>query len=210
MIEALFFGNKNWRLYLELVGASYLAPKKQIQIHYCWWKKFCASWYGKYPIIYMVLYIQTVVVSDFWAINSMSWDSSSRLGFEGTGWRCFNESCFKDASDWCVSAHSASGPWDKSLNFFFPKHVIPESLKFSHWLSESVFFCFGEWWKMMDNTQHTTDGSCWICWFMDKHVGKHGPRARATLPEAFFSESIAWEDGLKRTSCLFLIWIKHD
>ena len=26
---------------------------------------------------------------------------------------------------------------DKSLNFIFPtKHVIPESLKFSHWLSE--------------------------------------------------------------------------
>ena len=35
-----------------------------------------------------------------------------------------------------VYSHSANGPWDKSLNFFFPtKHVIPESLKFSHWLS---------------------------------------------------------------------------
>ena len=33
--------------------------------------------------------------------------------------------------------HSANGPWDKSLNFMFPtKHVIPKSLKFSHWLSE--------------------------------------------------------------------------
>ena len=33
-------------------------------------------------------------------------------------------------------AHSANGPSDKSLNFIFPtKHVIPESLKFSHWLS---------------------------------------------------------------------------
>ena len=28
------------------------------------------SWYGKYPIIYKVLYIQTVVVWDFWTINS--------------------------------------------------------------------------------------------------------------------------------------------
>ena len=29
--------------------------------------------------------------------------------------------------------HSANGPWDNSLNFNFPtKHVIPESLKFSH------------------------------------------------------------------------------
>ena len=32
---------------------------------------------------------------------------------------------------------SLAGPWDKSLNFIVPtKHVIPESLKFSHWLSE--------------------------------------------------------------------------
>ena len=31
-------------------------------------------------------------------------------------------------------------PEDKSENFFFPtKHVIPESLKFSHWLSEYIY-----------------------------------------------------------------------
>ncbi len=24
---------------------------------YCWWKESCTSWYGKYPIIYRVLYI---------------------------------------------------------------------------------------------------------------------------------------------------------
>ena len=24
---------------------------------YCWWKKSCTSWYGKYPIIYRVLYM---------------------------------------------------------------------------------------------------------------------------------------------------------
>ena len=23
---------------------------------YCWWKKSCTSWYGKYPIVYRVLY----------------------------------------------------------------------------------------------------------------------------------------------------------
>ena len=30
---------------------------------YCWWKKFCTSWYGKYTIICLLflLYIQTVV-----------------------------------------------------------------------------------------------------------------------------------------------------
>ena len=25
--------------------------------NYCWWNKSCTSWYGKYPIIYKVLYI---------------------------------------------------------------------------------------------------------------------------------------------------------
>ena len=33
-------------------------------------------WYGKYPIIYKVLYIQTVVVWDFWTINSMNYDNT--------------------------------------------------------------------------------------------------------------------------------------
>ncbi len=45
---------------------------------------------------------------------------------------------------WCFpkkKTYSANGPWDKGLNFIFPtKHVIPESLKFSHWLSEPQTF----------------------------------------------------------------------
>ena len=32
---------------------------------YCWWTKSCTSWYGKYPIVYRALYIQTVVAWDF-------------------------------------------------------------------------------------------------------------------------------------------------
>ncbi len=36
-----------------------------------------------------------------------------------------------------MKAHSANGPWNKSLNFIFPtKYVIPKSLKFSHWPSK--------------------------------------------------------------------------
>ena len=38
--------------------------------YYCWWKKSCTSWYAVYPTIYKVLYIQQVVVWDFWTINS--------------------------------------------------------------------------------------------------------------------------------------------
>ena len=33
------------------------------------------------------------------------------------------------------TTHSANGPWDKRLKLIFPtKHVIPETLKSSHWL----------------------------------------------------------------------------
>ena len=39
---------------------------------FCWWKKSRTSWYGESTIIYRVLYIQTVVVWDFWTINSNS------------------------------------------------------------------------------------------------------------------------------------------
>ena len=43
-------------------------------------------------------------------------------------------------------------PEDKSLNFIFPtKHVIPESLKFSYWLSEYIYiyYIFPKWWFFM-------------------------------------------------------------
>ena len=33
------------------------------------------TWYGKYPRIYQVLYIQQVIVWDFWTINSKQLDS---------------------------------------------------------------------------------------------------------------------------------------
>ena len=32
---------------------------------YCWCKNSCTCWYGEYPIVYRVLYIQTVAVRDF-------------------------------------------------------------------------------------------------------------------------------------------------
>ena len=38
-------------------SSFYWAPIVLETLHYCWWKKSCSSWYGKYPIIYMVLYI---------------------------------------------------------------------------------------------------------------------------------------------------------
>ena len=52
---------------------------------YCWWKKSCTSWYGKYPIICRVLAPSQVVVWDFWTINSilpeswLPWHSTNTL-----------------------------------------------------------------------------------------------------------------------------------
>ena len=37
----------------------YVFPKFESQNQrYCWWMKFCTSWYGEHPIIYRVLHIQ--------------------------------------------------------------------------------------------------------------------------------------------------------
>ena len=41
------------------------ALMKQGGVRYCWWKKSCTTWYGKYPIIYMVLAPSQVAVWDF-------------------------------------------------------------------------------------------------------------------------------------------------
>ena len=34
-----------------------LSKSETFHASYCWWKKSCTSWYGKYQIIYKVLYI---------------------------------------------------------------------------------------------------------------------------------------------------------
>ena len=47
----------------------------------CWWKKSCTSWYGKYPLIYMVLAPFQMVVWDFWTINSMVFPNVNTYGF---------------------------------------------------------------------------------------------------------------------------------
>ncbi len=45
----------NMRYGLGYISIDSYWSKKEI--HYCWWKNSCISWYGKYPIIYKVLYI---------------------------------------------------------------------------------------------------------------------------------------------------------
>ena len=62
-------------------GPEFAAPRapqmrRKLRCHedcqrYCWWKKSCTSWDEESTIFYQVLYIQTVVVWDFWTINSM-------------------------------------------------------------------------------------------------------------------------------------------
>ena len=43
-----------------------------------------------------------------------------------------------------IPTHLANGPSQKSLNFIFPtKHVIPKSLKFSHWPSKPIWLALG-------------------------------------------------------------------
>ena len=49
----------SWRLALELQRYGPLQHKAvpADAVWYGWWKKCCTSWYGRYPVIYKVLYI---------------------------------------------------------------------------------------------------------------------------------------------------------
>ena len=58
--SAIFWGAVEWGRYnLPRYGCLKRHPwiSPLFQGWYCWWTKSCTSWYGKYPIIYMVLYI---------------------------------------------------------------------------------------------------------------------------------------------------------
>ena len=69
-------------------------------------------------------------------------------------------------------------PEKKSLNFIFPtKYVIPESLKFSHWLSETPPFFWGGRIRILDCAcsvvgKNKTDspGSHWILDEFDQQI----------------------------------------
>ena len=54
---ALFWRNWCGRTDWMYNGWALKRTKKKHLKLYCWWKKSCTSWYGKYPIIYRVLYI---------------------------------------------------------------------------------------------------------------------------------------------------------
>ena len=51
-----------WREFLKLWSyflwlAKRIWKRQSQRMRYCWWKKSCTSWYGKYTIIYRVSYI---------------------------------------------------------------------------------------------------------------------------------------------------------
>ena len=53
---------------------------------YCWWLKSCTSWYGKYPVIYRVLYIV-----DLWKWSASSYQVRLKGGKEAFTWREIKE-----------------------------------------------------------------------------------------------------------------------
>ena len=97
---------------------KFVASDKEMS-HICWWKRSCTDWYGKYPFIYMVLYIQTVLgngISEPSTVSNLAkflifhqprfpWNKwifpSKTLPFE------VNNSCFRSFA----RAFRAKGPW---------------------------------------------------------------------------------------------------
>ena len=56
------FDTWNWKKHLNTENTKTQEltekhPNLFVILQYCWWKKSCTSWYGKYPLIFMVFYI---------------------------------------------------------------------------------------------------------------------------------------------------------
>ena len=59
----------------HLFSYSYINPR------YCWWKKSCTSWYGKYPIFHRISYIPGGISGIDWGFDdSLSLDLSPTCG----------------------------------------------------------------------------------------------------------------------------------
>ena len=92
-------------------------------------------------------------------------------------------------------------PEIKSLNFIFPtKHVIPESLKFSHWLSEKntsqVFF------EMLQKKKATEKKTSGETKEGETHLGHKGPLPTQKKTQSFF--------GKKKTSKITKVFVSFQ
>ncbi len=103
--------------------------------YYCWWMKSCTTlicYCHKYPMIWKA-HPPCHLFPRILSINK-------RVDREDKRHLCSHSVQNKQVNRQSVLAFSLSrpGPWDKKfkLDIFPTKHVIPESLKFGHWLSE--------------------------------------------------------------------------
>ena len=66
-----------------------------VSCNYCWWKKSCTSWYGKYPIIYKVLYMPGGAGFLPSTVSQMYWEFSCSATF------CCQEAAYQaETSEW--------------------------------------------------------------------------------------------------------------
>ena len=104
---------------------------------YCWWKKSCTSWYGKYPIIYRVSYIPGG--AGFLPSTVSSWIRKTPCN------------CGK-AKTWCDSLILAC-----LLNHEITQNSIAES---SFACSSSIQISWGAWRKVWKEVKKFLPKSC--------------------------------------------------
>ena len=80
---------------------------------YCWWKKSCTSWYGKYPTIYRVLHIPGVAGSLPSTVVMWFYASTTIL-------------------EWC---------WPSVTAFSVTRSSTTKTLKFGHWVQTTWRDC---------------------------------------------------------------------
>ena len=90
-----------WKLMIHwLEGYNFLEGIYQslymnVTCNYCWWKKSCTSWYGKYPIIYKVLYMPGGAGFLPSTVSQMYWE------FSCSATLCCQEAAYQaETSEW--------------------------------------------------------------------------------------------------------------
>ena len=83
------------RIHFPLLCSVYQSLYMNVSCNYCWWKKSCTSWYGKYPIIYKVLYMPGGAGFLQSTVSQMYWEFSCSATF-----RCQEAAYQAETSEW--------------------------------------------------------------------------------------------------------------
>ena len=92
----------HWLEGYNFLEGIYQSLYMNVTCNYCWWKKSCTSWYGKYPIIYKVLYMPGGAGFLPSTVSQMYWE------FSCSATLCCQEAAYQAETFWMGRQHDLS------------------------------------------------------------------------------------------------------